>query len=330
MTRVLIAGGYGVVGSQIARCLRAAHPDLDLLLAGRNPLNGAILAAELGARTARCDVSDAQTGLAEIGPVDLVIAALRDPGDNLMLAASRAGAAFTSIAGTENLSALAIAFRLGRRPALVLSYWMAGALTLAALAAARAFAKVERIELAALYDSADPIGPMTVADSGGFSGGALIRRGRDWARLEPSANARTVARGEQAPAFEARPVTVLDVPGLAAATLAPDIRFDLGFAPSLGTLSQRAPSHDLYIDLSGSDAAGKALCQRTIVSDPKGQARLTALGVLIGAERLLGLDGKAPPPAGIAFPEEAIEPEFAARRLRDFGVSIETVAMPLS
>ena len=48
--RVVIAGGYGLVGGLVARHLRAAGHELDLVLAGRNPDQGASLAAELGAR----------------------------------------------------------------------------------------------------------------------------------------------------------------------------------------------------------------------------------------------------------------------------------------
>ena len=49
--RVVIAGGYGLVGGLVARHLRAAGHELDLVLAGRNPGQGASLAAELGALT---------------------------------------------------------------------------------------------------------------------------------------------------------------------------------------------------------------------------------------------------------------------------------------
>ena len=44
--RVVIAGGYGLVGGLVARHLRAAGHELDLVLAGRNPDQGASLAAE--------------------------------------------------------------------------------------------------------------------------------------------------------------------------------------------------------------------------------------------------------------------------------------------
>jgi hypothetical protein len=328
MTRVLIAGGYGVVGSWIARELRAAHPNLGLVIAGRNPESGGRLAAEVGAETARLDVGDPETGLKQIGPVDLVVASLQDPGDNLAMAALAGGAGYITITqGPDSLSLLAIASRRAGRPALVLSYWLAGATTFAAMEAAKARMSVERIELAALYDPADPIGPMTASDSAGFFGaGALVRQGAAWVREDPTAGARTISRRD-APPFEARSMSVLDVPGLAATTLAPNIRFDLGVGPSMGALRGGGASTEIYIDLWGQDRAGDPRALRTVVSDPKGQAHLTALGVVIGSERLLGLDGEPPLGPGIAFPEDSIDSAYATRRLRELGVTIERLEM---
>jgi hypothetical protein len=218
---------------------------------------------------------------------------------------------------------LAIAADRAGRPALMLGYWMAGAVTLAALAAAESFGRVERLEFAALYDNGDPIGPMTASDSAAFSAGALIRRGGRWLKVDPSSDGRAVDRG-QAPVFQARPISTLDTPGLAAMTGSPEIRFDLGFGKSAGTLAGRAPSHDIYIEIWGPDRSAQPLAQRTVLSDPKGQARFTALGVLIGTERLLGLDGGPPPKPGLAFPEASIRPAYAMQRLGERGVSIET------
>ena len=41
---VLIAGGYGVVGEQVAQIMRQRHPDIPLILGGRNPQKGESLA----------------------------------------------------------------------------------------------------------------------------------------------------------------------------------------------------------------------------------------------------------------------------------------------
>jgi hypothetical protein len=325
--RILIAGGWGLVGGTVARLLREARHDVELILGGRSPEAGAELARTLGARTVRLDVADPAEGLAATGPVDLVIAALRDPDDVLLMAALRAGAGHIGIVRTAgNMASSAIAASaLARRPALMLGHWQAGVLTLAALAAARDFAAMDRVEMAALYDYADPIGPMTASDASGFVGQALIRQDGHWLNVDAAANSRSVARAGQL-AFDATPMGVLDTPALAALTGAADVRFDLGTGESLGTAASGKASHDLYLDLAGRDPAGMPLARRILVSDPEGQAHLTALGVLVGAERILGLDGAPPPPAGLAFPEAVIDPAKAVVRLRAFGVRIEEVA----
>ena len=44
---VLIAGGYGVVGQQAAQVIRQRHPDLPLIIGGRNPAKAETLVREL-------------------------------------------------------------------------------------------------------------------------------------------------------------------------------------------------------------------------------------------------------------------------------------------
>ncbi|MFR0357634.1 hypothetical protein [Streptomyces sediminimaris] len=327
--RVLVAGGYGLVGAWIVRHLRAAGHDLDLVIGGRRPDKATALAKEYDADVVRLDSDDAAAGLAAAGPVDLVIAALQDPDDKMLRASLRAGAAHIGIVRkADNLSRTAMAAAdLARRPTLIMGHWQAGATTFAALAAAREFAHVDRIALAALFDTADPIGAMTGSDSGAFFTRALTLRGGHWAEIEQSENIRAVDRGGP-PAFAAQPMGVLDVPALATATDAADIRFDIGTGDSLGTLAGSTPSHEIYIDLWGRDHNGASAGRRTLVSDPRGQAHLTALGVLIGAERVLGLDGAAPPRAGVVFPEAVIDPAHALDRLRTFGVAITASPLP--
>ncbi|MDP3854158.1 hypothetical protein [Phenylobacterium sp.] len=327
--RILIAGGYGLVGGLVARHVRAAGHDVELILAGRRPEEGAALAAQLGARAVRLDVADPEPGLAAAGPVDLVVAALQDPGDALLSTTLRAGAAHIGIVRTAETmasSAIAVCAAAPARPALMLGHWQAGVLTLAAQGAARAFDTVEAVALAALYDYADPIGPMTAGDSEGFVGRALIRRDGIWTSVNAAEAGRRVARRGQDD-FDAMPMGVLDVPALAAVTGARDVRFDLGTGESMGTQAGRAASHDLFIDITG-EAGGEVVTRRTLVTDPRGQAHLTALGVLVGVERILNLDGAGPARGGLAFPESFLDAPTALARFEAFGVVIETQDLP--
>lgn len=327
--RILIAGGYGLVGGLVARHIRAAGHDVELILAGRQPAAGEGLAKELGAATARLDVADPQADLAAIGPVDLVIAALQDPHEGLLLGALKSGAAHIGVTRTaDTMSPVAVAAgAFASRPVLMLGHWQAGVLTLAAQVAAAAFTRVDQIDLAALYDYADPIGPMTAGDATGFVGRALIRCEGLWESVDAEVSGRQVARRGQS-AFDAMPMGVLDVPALAIVTGAPNVRFDLGTGESRGTQAGLAASHELFIDITGEVEGGQMETRRTVVSDPRGQAHLTALGVMVGVERILGLDGGAPTTPGLKFPESFLDARTALARFEAFGVSIGSEEAP--
>lgn len=324
--RILIAGGYGLVGGHIARHIRAAGHDAELLLGGRNPELGEALARELGhARAIRLDVANPAIALAEQGPLDLIISALKDPADALLEAALRAGVAHIGITKTcDELGPVLFATRDARprRPIVLLGHWQAGVMTLVAMKAAERFARVETIETAALYDPLDPVGPMTAGDSEAFFGRALLRRAGAWVWVDPEPNGRHVPRSGQ-DGFDAMPMAVLDVASLAAVTAATDVRFDLAVGESLGTQAGGVASHDIYVDLAGVLPSGRRGRVRTVISDPRGQAQLTALGVLVIAERVLGLDGRARAEGGLCGPETLVSADQAIARFQAFGVRID-------
>ena len=89
---VLIAGGYGVVGSQIARFVRERRPDLPLIIGGRNPEGADPLAHELtNAETARLDIQEPRPLTQFNGKLRAVIGVVNDPSDYLLLDAVRGG-----------------------------------------------------------------------------------------------------------------------------------------------------------------------------------------------------------------------------------------------
>ncbi|GAA4557078.1 hypothetical protein [Planotetraspora kaengkrachanensis] len=199
------------------RHLRTAGHDIDVVIGGRRPAEAAATARDRGASVVKFDVGDAETGPAAAGPFDLVVSVVQDPDDNLLRAALRAGSAHLGIVRkADNVGRTMIAAAdLAQRPALIMGHWQAGVTTFAALAAAQEFGRVERIELAAVFDRADPTGPMTADDSEAFFNRALLRRDGRWENVEPANDIRTVDR-DGLPAFGAQPMGVLDVPALAA------------------------------------------------------------------------------------------------------------------
>ncbi|MGK9170616.1 hypothetical protein KXR53_30235 [Inquilinus limosus] len=328
--RVLIAGGYGVVGGIAARYLRRLAPDLDIILAGRRPESGVALAREIGARTLRLDVADPAAALADLGPVDLIVAALQDRGDALIQAAMAQGAAHIGITKVVEETGPAVFAALHappRRPVVLAGHWAAGVLILVARQATEDFARVESVAMAAVYDAADAVGPMSASDAASFSGRALLRRAGQWAWVESGDHGRALrlADGHEA---TVQPLATLDVPSLAALTSAPDIRFDFGEGESIGSRAGGRASHDGMIEIDGVLRSGQPAQRRVLVSDPKGVDHMTALGVLVAAERVLGLDRLPLPAGGLALPETLIAPEAAIARFEQLGVRITTETDP--
>lgn len=327
---VVIAGGYGLVGSTIARHLRRISRDVPLILAGRRPERAAQLAAELGhADVVRLDLDDEASPLG-LPESSLIVAALQDPGDRLIDHAARTGSAHIGITKVADEIAPVVATFLRTpppRPIVLAGHWQAGMLLLATAEAARAFRRIDSVRVVAIYDTRDPIGPMTEHDVSVFVARALVREEGRW-RWADAASLPRVAVLDDGREVEATPLGVLDVPGLAALTGAPDIRFDFATATSRGSARGAAASHDMFVDIEGCALSGEPARRRTILSDPRGNAHLTGLGAALLAERVLGLDGQPPTIAGLHMPDTVLDPAATVTRLRALGVTVETTAMP--
>lgn len=322
--RILVAGGYGLVGGTFARLVRAGHAEVEIVLAGRRPEQGEALAAALGrSAVRRLDLDEAE-GLDDLGSFDLVVAALYDPTEQLLQASLAQGAAFAGITTlAETLAPVLCTVLAGapRRPVALLGHCAAGVATLVALGAASRFARVESLAVTALYDPADPVGPMTAADPEALVRRALLRSGGRWTWVEGPSAARSLALGE-GQVVEALPTGLLDAPSLAAATGTPEARLDLAVGESRGTRAGGPASSDVYVDIQGWLPSGERQRSRTLLSDPKGLAHMTAVGMLVAAERLLGLDGQPPAAAALYFPETLLSPEAAVARYAAAGLQI--------
>jgi hypothetical protein len=328
-SRILIAGGYGLVGSTIARHIRAISKDIKIILAGRNPENGMILAQELeNARTTYLDLDDTRA-LNEFDwkQFDLIVSALTDPADTLIQAAMDHHIAHIGISKiSDQVSPVLFAglHSKPKRPIVLLGHWQAGTISAILQKAAEEFRHINKVELTALYDVRDPIGQMVVNEL--TNGESWINRGYirekgNWKWVNAEKHIRFIYK-ENGNVMEGKPMASLDLPSIASITKASNIRFDLVQDESMGTIAGNKASHDVYIDLEGTLQSGEQIKQRTIVSDPNGQAHLTALGVLVSMERILGLDGDPPAPGGIHLPETLLSPEKAIARFKQFGVQI--------
>jgi len=339
---LLVVGGYGEVGGQICQLLRQRHPGLELLIAGRSPGRAALAAAELGnAAGVRIDVTEADplAGLDRM-PAGIVVA-VNDHHDHLLRAAIRRGIPIVDIARwTARVDdAVQLATLLQpRAPVLLASGWMAGAVTAAINAVRAPGTSFERIEIDVLFYGADRAGPdstagfidmhrpfeiwedgvrITVSSMSDprhrvFPGGlaAKVRRfsAPDQETLVRSGLARGVALRM---AFDSAGLT---------ATFAALVRLGLwGLLPRatrqklLHNPGQGAP-HEIVVTLDGRE--------QLTLADPLGQTHLTAAGAAIQVERLLGLDGRIPPPPGVSYPEQAADAQADLAALQDMSVAI--------
>lgn len=323
--RILIVGGYGMVGSNIARLIRKQYNTIELILAGRNPQNGEQLARELThAETAYLNL-DEGFDLSLYGKADLIITAMEDHKNILREAAILNKIA--SIYITEVAEEISPTMFLGLHktisaPIVLAGHWQAGIMVLVTKQLATRFSQITRIETAGLYDERDPVGPLVASQVGGFVGRALLRQNGKWQFVDAKEDAREIILQDHA-SVTGYPMSTLDVPSIAAFTGASNVRFDFATGNSIGSVNGSEASHDLYIDIEGILLSGQPTKLRTIVSGPKGSAHLTAVGVLLITEAIFDLESQSDSQKdGIYLPETIITTDDIMSRLTELGINI--------
>ncbi|MEU9125021.1 saccharopine dehydrogenase [Streptomyces sp. NPDC048506] len=339
---VLVVGGYGTVGGELTRLAASSWP---LLLTGRTPERGRVLADEVGASVRRWDLSDQEPFTAS---VRAVISTVNDPDDRVLLAAIRGGVPYVDItrwtARLQRATAVA-AVEPPRAPVLLSSSWMGGVTALVAAALSAELGGAAGVEIAVRYDLEDRAG----ADSVEF----MDRLGLDYEVTEdgrrrtimPLTGAGYVMIGEHR-----TKVARIDTPEqftlplvLGVDTAVTRIGFSANSSTSTllalkrtgffrwgrGDRFENARRSVLYAPGEGGsalvriDVRGKSGERRTgTVDDPAGQAHLTALGGLLGLRRVLGEDGAAAP-RGVVFPEMTPVPQNTLSALAKAGVKVE-------
>ncbi|MFS0916484.1 hypothetical protein [Brevibacillus sp. 179-C 1.1 NHS] len=262
----------------------------------------------------------------ELGEPDLIVAAVQDPGDVLLQAALTKGIAHIGITKlADELSTLTFAalHKPPKRPIVPLGHAQTGILTWVAAQAALDFAVVDSILLASMHDERDLIGPSTLEESEGFISRALLRQDAQWKWVDATQHGRLVRLSDDY-SVEGFPMALLDVPNLATNTGAPNVRFDFLLGDSIGTRAGKSASQDLFIEMKGTLKNEKAATYHISVSDPWGHAHMTALGVLLAIERILGWDGKPPAVGGVYLPDTLLPIDAAIARIKDFGIQIKT------
>jgi hypothetical protein len=355
---VLILGGSGQAGVGTAALLRRWHPTLPLTIAGRNIERAQRVADELGgANAVTVDLGRSDLGLPAGSRHSAVVAAIWDDHLHGLRHAQQHGVPYLSISsGLVDIApeVVAGAHRPGASPILLASHFCAGTGVLAALHVARGFDRVDSIGVGAVLDELDGGGPAGMADLERLftASSAGLRRQDGVFTWLAAPDAQAEVRTIDGAVVPAQSIPILDVPSLAHATGAQNVRFDYAFGESAGRRRGGTPSIEIRIDVEGVDAAGAPMSEPASESmsqrlreapterqrgraksvsrylvHPGGQRPLTALGVALGVERLLGLRGEAAAP-GIHTPESLIDPAYAAERLSEVGASFVDTSMP--
>ncbi|WTW92044.1 saccharopine dehydrogenase [Streptomycetaceae bacterium NBC_01309] len=321
---VLILGGSGQAGAGAAAVLRRWHPELPLTIAGRDLGRAQRVADELGAATAATvDLRRGDLGLPADGGYLAVVAALWDDRLQGLRYAQERGLPYLSISsGLVDIAPeiVASAQRPSSPPVLVASHFCAGIGVLATLHATREFERIDTIRIGAVLDELDAGGPAGLADlerwATATSAGLVRRDGVFTWVAEPEA--RTEVPSTDGILVPAQGIAILDVPSLALATGAPNVRFDFAVGESAGRRRGGPASLEVRIDVEGTGPGGEPRSLHRYLVHPDGQRPLTALGIALGVERLLGLRGEAVPP-GVHTPEALVEASYAAERLAEIG-----------
>lgn len=328
-TTILIAGGYGVVGSQIAAMFAVRNPDIHVLIAGRSLEKAQAMASTLpNAAAVALDVM-ADDPLAGVqGQVDAIIVAVNDHHDNLLRAAMRRSIPLADVARwtARLIDAEALAANHGGSPVVLASGWMAGAVS-TTIANALDGAPARHVDVDILFGMADKAGPDSVMgfvnmhrpfaihDHGKprsvrsltdgrvqhFPNGRKARVRRFSSPDQHTLVASGIAKGAafrmafDSPATMASFVAMVRI-GLWG-ILPASLREKLLHNPGQGDAHQ--------IVITGTRQDGSPL--RVTIADPLGQTHMTAAASVSQAERLLGLQGRIRPAPGVSYPEQAID-----------------------
>lgn len=321
---ILLLGGSGVIGRQTAHYLRDNHPGVPLLIGGRDREKAAGIARDLGnAEGVALDLAADDLGIGDRAVSAVAVFVKDDALAGLRFARARNVPHVSISSGVQELGPEVAAYMYapGLAPIVLGTEWLVGATSLPALSIAERFGRIDSIAIGALVDEQDTIGPAADYDLerlGETLPAALTRTDGAWTwRVGDAAQTRFCAiDGTEmtATAFAAN-----DVLALATATGAANVRFDLANGVTSSRRRGAPASTEIVIAMRGENRDGQPLATRHAVMHPAGQVPLTALGVTLVLERLLGIDGAPPTPPGLYFPCQLLDPGTYLERMRGIG-----------
>ncbi|MDR6437902.1 hypothetical protein J2790_003051 [Paenarthrobacter nicotinovorans] len=333
---VLIVGGYGTVGTALTHLAGTQWP---LLLTGRNPGRGSHLAGG-NVTVERWDLGQPEPFAAK---ARAVISTVNDPDDRVLRAAVSAGIPYVDVTRWTSRVTRATAQATLMRPTapvLLSSGWMGGVVNIVAAALAQDAGGGDQIDVAIRYDINDTAGVDSVDFMDRLGLDFEVRKGGKAAVVRPLGDTRWVDI-----AGHRTKVARLDTPEQFTLPLtlgAGSVATRIGFSSKTSTTALLAAgavglfrwgSGERWAPLRRSllyspgaggtahirvDVSGPNGLRTAVISDPQGQAHLTALGGLLGLHNVLAA-GATP---GVSFPESDKDPGASLAKLETHGVTI--------
>lgn len=324
----LFAGGTGVVGRATLEWFRSRHPDLPVLVAGRDMQAANEIVERVGnARTVAIDLARPRLGLDPDTEIGAVVMLAPDDWMHGLALAQDLGVPYLNIATGLTEIGPEVAMTLRRphaAPIVLTSHWWGGPATFLALHAASTFESVRSVRLGSVIDDQDVAGPVALEDmervhdnapaAMAFQGGRRV-----WLSGESGRGFVTTIDGRD---LAAEPFSTLDVASVQAATGAPDVRFDLVTGESSSRRRGDGVAAEIVVDVEGV-RDGQATRSRSTLEFPPGLASLTGLSVVLTLSSVLGLrDGASSAPPGLLLPEQISDPAWILRELTAAGAVI--------
>ncbi|MDF2693148.1 MAG: Saccharopine dehydrogenase [Labilithrix sp.] len=321
---VLILGGSGFVGTRAIAALRRLQPDVPITIGARDLARASTVAQQTSHTTAvKVDIERGDLGLPAGSAYSGVVTLLKDETLNSMKYAQAHGVPYISF--SDYLFEIApqvalFAHRPSTAPILFLGHAFGGATVLSALHFASELRSVEAIAVTGVIYDDDQGGPTTHADvaRGARVPNPLRRDAGKWIWTSTDVE-RTITTADGT-RLQARAYPVLDVTSIAAATGARSVRFDIAVRSAASRTGKGGV--EMIFEIDGKDGDGNKRRVRHEVVDDESLSTVSARGLAIAIERILGLAGGPPVPPGLYNPETILEPKQALDKLEMFGSRI--------
>jgi len=351
---ILIVGGYGVVGAQMASILRKRHPKMPLIIAGRDSKKAKQFAASLGcAEGISMDVTSVNQISPLYGKLAAVITATNDPHNYILLETIRNNIPYIDVTRwTARLKDALIRASAESitQPVILSSAWMAGVAALVVKKVSDDFSEIESIDIDILFSLKDKAGPNSIEYVDQLGTPFDVYDRGNIRSVKPITEPKRVNfdSGFSAKTYRFDTPDQLTLPMICSAkSVSTRITYDDRYTVSFMSFLVRSGlwriinrplfkklrhsllynpgeggPHEILVNVKGTSANGSSKAAQVTILDKKGQTHLTALGGIIQLERALKLNGNTAPYKGITFPERHEDIDIALTTLRQHGVSI--------